>query len=303
VKRNPKLIELNQEQSKSDYFEKHPSKIQFYTNFILIVITIFTLFTTWYFSFKNLKLSTSQFKVAISEFNYQRKSDSLNSIKDSIKEKSLSAHLKNDSITQDKKDKIEVKRNNYQDQLNLRQLNINKQQLLAIKSQAKTAVNQLNEQLEQYKEQSFERKPYFMIDNVNIDSSLKYKPKISFTFTNRGIRPAHLDSTILAFYNLFKGCASVTPNAGNLDASPQQNTLNTSYINIFDDCLKSPNTIFYLIIYYRDFATDLPQSEPIFFQYHFNKQNQFQYSRLPTKVISEEFKNYLIKHKVTVFNY
>lgn len=286
-----------------DYFESHSGKLQFVINTALVAITVVTMLTTWYFSSQNLKLSTAQFDLAMSQFNHQRKQDSLNKINDSLKDRMLDLHIKNDSIKQEKKDKIEYEKDQNQRKLNIRQLKINGQQLSAIRSQATTAKNQLDAQTEQFKEQSFERKPYFMIDNVTIDSSIKYKPKISFTFSNRGIRPAHVDSTILAFYNWLLGCYSVTPNTANLDASPQQNSLFTSQINIFDDCLKSTNTIYYLIIYYRDFATDEPKQQALFFQYKISKDRQFLYSRVSSKVIGVEFKNFLIKHKVAIYDY
>jgi hypothetical protein len=285
-----------------DYFEVHSGKLQFIVNSVLVAITVFAMFLTWYFSSQNLKLSTAQFNLAMNQFNHQRKQDSLNKINDSVKDRILNVRLKNDSIKQEKKDKIEYEKDQNQRKLNIRQLQINGQQLSAIKSQASTAKNQLDAQIEQFKEQSYERKPYFMIDNVTIDSSVKYKPKISFTFTNRGIRPAHVDSTILAFYNIVLGCHSITPNTANLDASPQQNSLFTSQINIFDDCLISTNTIFYLIIYYRDFATDQPKEQAIFFQYKFSKDHQFLYSRLSSNAIGLEFKNYLTKHKVAIYD-
>lgn len=289
--------DLKKSQILNDYFENHSSKLQFYTNISLVLITLLSLVATWYFSNKNLSLSSNQFKVAVSQFNYQRKEDSENRVEDREKERKLSQRIKNDSI-------VQSRRNKFQDQLNLRQLNINKQQLAAIKSQAQTAVNQLSEQTEQFKEQTFERKPYFVIDNISIDSSeKKYMPKISFLFSNKGVRAAHVDSTVLAFYNTVKGCASKTFNSGNLDAPPQQGAITTSNINIWKECLNSPDTFFYLLIYYRDFATDAPFNAPVFFQFHFNKDHQFVYSRLSTKVISNEFKSYLKKHNVAVINY
>jgi hypothetical protein len=275
----------------NDYFEKHPSKLQFLINIILVVVTIFTLLSTWYFSEKNLALSTNQYKSTVDQFNYQRKVDSLKNITDSMKESKYSSQRISDSIIQSNKDKI-------QENLNNRQLNINKQELLTSESQAQTTKNQLTEQTEQYKEQSYERQPYFMINGIYIDSTIKYKPKISFSFSNKGVTPAHVDSTILAFYNVFMGCNSITPNSGNLDAPPQQNMLNTSEINIYNDCLQSNQTVFYLIIYYRNFSTELPQKQEIFFQYHFNKNKEFLYSRLTSKLISTEFKRFLSHHGI-----
>ena len=92
----------------------------------------------------------------------------------------------------------------------------------------------------------------------------------------------------------------MTPNSSNLDASPQQTALNTSYINIFDNCLKSDQTIFYLLIYYTDFATGVSQKQSIFFQYKISDQRQFVLYRLTYKQINQEFKNYILKKRVPV---
>lgn len=286
----PKIPEPRKK-SDLDYFEKHSGKFQFF----LVIITLLALLISWYFSYQNLKLSTNQFKIAITQLTYQRQTDSINKINDLTKEVKLSKQIRSDSITQ-------AKRNARQDKLNFNQIDINRQQLSAMKSQATTALNQLNRQIEEYKKFSFERQPFFMIDNINIDSTLRYKPKISFVFSNKGASPAHVDSTILAFFNLPKGCHSVTRNPGNLDATSQQNFLSTSYINIYDDCLKSPLTIYYLVIYYRTFTSQEQKHESMFFQWDFNKQRQFLYNRHSTKNISEEFKRFLNKQNVKIYD-
>jgi hypothetical protein len=276
----------------NDYFEQHPSRLQFITSIILVILTIGTLGLTWYYSNKNLTLSTFQYKSAIKQFQYQRRLDSIKNISDFAKEKIAAITHTKDSLIQVKKDSFQTVRNQRQDSLNKKQLAINNEQLTTAKNQAQTLKNQLVEQTKQYKEQFFERRPFFTVDNVNIDSTIEYKPKISFVFTNKGIRTAHVDSTFLAFFNLKLGCHSLTRNTANLE-SQQQNFLNTSQINIYNDCLKSPFTIFFLLVYYKDFATDQIHKTPIFFQYSFNKQKQFSYSRLLISQVPNEFKRFL----------
>jgi hypothetical protein len=281
-----------------DFYERNSGKIQFLINLGLLTVTIIAVLLTSYYSKKNLDLSTKQYSSAIGQFNYQRRLDSLKNISDFIKDKNTAIRFTNDSVVQVTKDKMQYERNKKQDLLNSRQLTINNQQLIATKKQVQTLEGQLNGQREQYKQQLQERRPIFTIDNVNIDSSNLYKSKVAFAFSNKGIRSAHVDGTILAFFNLPLGCHSITPDAGNLDATPQLYILNTSQINIYHDCLNSPLTIYFLLIYYKDFATGENKTEPIFFTYSHNKQGQFLYNRLLKSNISEEFLSFLSKYNV-----
>lgn len=281
--------------SNGDYFESHPSKLQFFVNLVLVILTLVTLFATSNFSNQSLKLSSLQYKTTINQFKYQRSLDSVKDKKDSIINLKLALRYITDSLRQAQTNHNIEKRNNNQDLLNLKQLAINNQQLLAIKSQAQTAKKQSQEQSEQYKQQFFERRPFFAIDNVIIDTINNYKSKIAFNFSNKGVRTAHVDSCILAFYNSKYLCQSITPNPANLDAPQQQYLLSTSHINIYKDCLDSPNTVYFLLIYYKDFATGENKEEPIFFQYSFNKQKLFLVSRLFIDRVPLEFKSLLIK--------
>ncbi len=291
-KKNQHPDNASQGFSKSDFYEKHPSRLQFWTNMILVLITLSALIINSYFSKKSLALSTEQYKSTLRQFDYLR-------ITDSLKEQKALKQRRLDSILSTTESKAQSDRNNSQDLLNNRQLNINSKQLKATRSQAQTLKNQLDEQIKQYKEQFFERRPFFNVDNINIDSlTVKYKPNISFVFSNKGIRVAHVDSTIIAFYNLKLGCYSVTPNTANLETQVQQNNLNTSQINIYRDCLNSNNTIFFLLIYYKDFATNDARNQAVFFQYKFNAQKQFLYIPLLKSQVPIEFKSFLKKKKV-----
>jgi hypothetical protein len=277
------------------FSERNSGKIQFFINLGLLIVTLIAVIITFYYSKKNLELSTKQYNSAIGQFNYQRGLDSLKNISDLTKDRNVAKRYTNDSIVQVKKDKIQYDRNKNQDLLNGRQLDINKQQLIATKKQVQTLENQLNGQIEQYKQQLLERRPFFTVDNISVDSSNSYKNKVSFIFSNKGIRSAHVDGTILAFFNLRLGCHSITPDAGNLDAPPQQIFLNTSQINIYQDCLNSKETIYFLLIYFKDFGTGESKTEPIFFTYSLNKQRQFFYNRLQKSNVPEEFMAFLYK--------
>ncbi|HWD88346.1 MAG TPA: hypothetical protein VG367_09485 [Mucilaginibacter sp.] len=287
--------------NKKDFYERNAGKMQFFINLGLLTITLIAVLITFHYSKENLELSTIQYSSAIKQFNYQRKLDSLRNISDSIKDRNNSRRFTKDSIIQVNKEKQQADRNKKQDVLNDRQLDINNQQLLAAKKQAQTLESQVNEQKQQYREQLQQGRPIFAVDNVYIDSSNLYKSKISFIFSNKGIRSAHVDGTVLAFFNLAKGCHSITPNSGNLDAPPQQYFLNTSQINIYHDCLNSSLTIYLLLIYYKDFATGEDKIDPIFFTYSLNSQRQFLYNRLPERNVPEEFMTFLtnsgLRHK------
>lgn len=281
------------------FYEIHSGKLQFFINLCLFVVTLSAVIISSYYSKKGLELSTQQYNSAIRQFNYQRRLDSIKNVADSIKEINIANRRKNDSVVQMEKDKLQSTRNKKQDILNDRQLDINKQQLIAIKRQVQTLQGQLDEQVGQNKQQLLEKRPFFAIDNINIDSSNTYKNKISFIFTNKGIRTAHVDGTILAFFNLRLGCASITPDRGNLDAPSQSIFLKTSEISIYHDCLNSPQTVYFLLIYYKDFATNESKIEPIFFKYFFTKDKQFFYSRLQLDQIPIEFKNFLKKKGIS----
>lgn len=283
---------------RKDFYERNSGKIQFFINLGLLIVTLSAVIITSHYSKENLELSTKQYNSAIKQFNYQRKLDRIKNISDSIKDRNAAKHFTNDSIVQVTKDKMQYERNKKQDLLNDRQLSINNQQLIATNKQAQALENQLNGQMEQYKQQLLERRPFFTIDNISVDSPNLYKNKVSFVFSNKGIRSAHVDGTILAFFNLRLGCHSITPDQGNLDAPPQQYSLNTSSINIYHDCLNSPSTIYFLLIYYKDFATGESKTDPIFFTYSFNKQKQFVYNRLQKSNVPGEFMNFLYKRDI-----
>jgi hypothetical protein len=273
---------MTKKPEKGDFFEKHPSKLQFLTNIGLIVFTLLTIIVSSYYSRKNLELSTNQYKSAIDQFKYLRTSDSLKALSDLKKDRRNIQRSTQDSIHAAKIEVTQYLRNKHQDTLNSQQLAINKQQLTAIKTQAITAQNQFSQQEEQYRQQLYEKRPIFTIDSIKIDSTVSYKPKISFVFTNRGSRVAHVDSTVLAFYNPDPKyfCSSVTKNSSNLDLIPQQTFLTTSWINIFKDCLHANSTQYYLLIYYKDKITGESQIEPIFFTYVITKQRQFSYGKI-----------------------
>ncbi|MEO6852195.1 MAG: hypothetical protein ABI203_11260 [Mucilaginibacter sp.] len=302
-KTNPKS---SKEQEKSyeelkDFYEKHLSKLQFWTNIIIITITFVTLLVTSYFSKQNLQLSTNQYKGSVEQFNYLRNADNIKALNDLKKEKENLQRMYRDSVHLSENEKSQNSRNKHQDILNSQQLEINKQQLAAIKIQATTAQNQFAQQAEQYKQQLFEKRSIFEIDSVKIDSSRTIIPKISFMFSNKGIRAPHVDSTVLAFYNPNPKslCFSVTPNSTDLDLVAGQNQIFTSWVNIYRNCLKDKSTAYYLVIYYKDIVTGQNQIESIFFRYEYNKQHQFSYSRIYGQ-IKKEFIERLKKKKIFV---
>ncbi|MDT3405551.1 hypothetical protein [Mucilaginibacter terrae] len=250
-----------------DYYERNESRLQFWVNVALSILTLATLFVTYYYSRKNLILSTKQYESAVSQFNYQRKSDSLKNIADSLKDVLQRNKYTADSINVTIKDSFQKIQSLHQEELNEQQIEINRQQLKAITSQSRTAEQTFKEQQLQYKEQLYEKRPVFTITDVIIDSTRRMIPKISFQFRNVGFRTAHVDSTVFAFFNPIKLCFSSTPNPSNFDVIPNGMTLTTSEVNIYIDCLKSPLTQYYLLIYYTDTSTGIVQKEPIFFTY------------------------------------
>ncbi|RYU87901.1 hypothetical protein EWM62_15515 [Mucilaginibacter terrigena] len=164
---------------------------QFLINSGLVVITVVTLVTTSYFSYRSLSESGKQLNLAQRQFTTslnQRKTDSADS-------KSTNALLednrKRDSLISEQRFKSQEKRNSLQD-------SINKEQLKAIQAQANLAKLQLQAQILVNKQAYYDARPVFMIIKAKYDS---VKRTCLFTVLNTGKRPAIMLNTKLCAYN------------------------------------------------------------------------------------------------------
>ena len=207
--------------------------------------------------------------------------------------------FKEDTTKQGIKERSQERRNVLQDNANKQQLRINQSQLRAIQSQAKIAEDQFYQQQDVYKQQLYEQRPVFFIDSIHIDSINIAVSKFRFYVTNKGIRTAHIDSLVLAFYDPQNLCLSVTPQPSNLDLVPEKSFLATSDIVIYNECLHSASTIYYLLLFYKDKTTGTNQIEPIFFRYQYLPKHQFVWARV-TGPAKEPFLKELKKKKVFV---
>lgn len=275
-----------------DFFEKNPAQIQFWLTIIALGFTI------WYSS-QSLKSANDQFHLAQKQFIESKKLHTEDSISSFQKDRVANGRFIKDTTKQGQHERAQEQRNHLQDALNQQQFDVNKSQLKAIQTQAKIAQSQFYQQQEQYKQQLYEQRPVFFIDSVSITTINSIRSTLRFYFSNQGIRSAHVDSTVLAFYNPLGTCFSVTPISSNQDLILQKTSLATTQINIWDDCLKSNLTVYYLLIYYKDKITGSNQIEPIFFRYEYLQQHRFFWSRVTGPVLID-FKVKLKKKKVFV---
>ncbi|MDB5288420.1 MAG: hypothetical protein JWR05_3369 [Mucilaginibacter sp.] len=293
--------------------ETKPDVFNFYSNVISSILTLVALIVTIYFSLSALNKTDTQNKNAVEQliqakaqlilaqqqFQYSKQLHSEDLIASSIKDRITNERFIKDTIKQGQQERSQELRYRLQVGFNKQQYTVNKGQLKAIEIQAKTAEAQFFQSQDQYKQQQYEQRPIFNIDSVSVTSINMVKSSIRFNFSNSGIRSAHVDSTILAFYNPKELCLSVTSNTSNLDLVPRTSFLSTSPINIYQACLNSNLTVYYLLIYYRDKTTGVSQVEPIFFKYEYSKNKQFMWSRV-TGPLKAEFANKLKIKKVLV---
>lgn len=91
-----------------------------------------------------------------------------------------------------------------------------------------------------------------------------YNPTLSFHVTNRGIRTPHVDSTVIATWNVNSKCSRVEKHLTNTDLK------DASFITgmqVYQDCLNDKNTIYYLNIIYIDTYDGKSKSKHRFFRY------------------------------------
>jgi hypothetical protein len=248
---------------------------------------------------EQLMQAKAQLMLAQQQFQYSKKLHTEDSLLSIGKEKLSNDRFVKDTARQRQRELAQQSRNQLQDIANKQQFNLNKSQLKAVQIQAKTAEAQYYQQQKQYQQQLYEQRPIFTIDSVQISNKNSVLSKLRFFISNVGYRPAHIDSTLLAFFNSDLLCFSVTSNVSNLDLIPGKNVIFTSEINIYQNCLLSNTTFYYLIVYYKDTYTGKNQIEPIFFTYQIIKPNKFGWSRIYGPAI-EEFKNKLKQKKVLV---
>lgn len=271
----------------------NPEIFDFYSNLGSSALTLLALGATIYFSLsalsktdiqnqnavEQLKEAKAQLVLAQQQFQYSKQLHVEESISSNQKDAVSNERFIKDTIKQGQRERAQEGRNQLQDAANGQQFNLNKSQLKAIQTQAKIAESQFYQQQDQYKQQLYEQRSVLNIDSVHVDSINSPKSTIQFYFSNKGYRPAHVDSTVLAFYNPSGTCFSVTKNGSNLDLISRTNFLSTSQVNIWNDCLKNNLTIYYLLIYYKDKISGDNQVEPIFFRYGY-LHHQFFWTRV-----------------------
>lgn len=254
-------------QAVKDWFEKNPSKTQFY-------LTICVLLVTAYFSAKSLSETQKQYQIAKGQLDLSLKQ--VKNQEDQREQDLRLNHLKDIGLA--KKEKLDSERiaindlqqrkyNEFQNQVNSQQLKINKQQLFASQTQAKVADAQFKFQKSQSANQFEDDRPIFIIDSVRIDSSKSsYKPNISFHVINVGKRTPHVDSSVIAIWNRnIITCAKVEKHLTNID---MRNISFSTEISMYRDCLKDINTIYYINVIYRDTYTNELKSKHNFFRYY-----------------------------------
>lgn len=281
--------------------KESPEVFNFYSNLFSSTLTLLALSATVYFSISALRKTDTQNKNAVEQLNqakaqlllaqqqfqYSKQLHTEDSISSTIKEKIANDRFVKDTSKQGQREKAQEIRNHIQDAANEQQFILNKSQLKAIQIQAKTAEAQYFQQQQQYKQQQYEQRPVLNIDSINITKTNSIKSALRFYLSNKGIRIAHIDSTILAFYNPQLLCFSFTSDNANLDLIPGKTSLFTSKVNIYEACLNSNLTIYYLLIYYKDKTTGVSEIEPIFFTYKYVTPNQFSWSRARGPILKD----------------
>jgi hypothetical protein len=255
-----------------DWFEKNPSKTQFY-------LTIVILFTTVVFSYLSLVETRKQY--AIAKGALDNANQQLKFAKDQYKAQTAQrtedmrlAHLKDiaiskkdstDSVRNVENDFQQKRYNEFQTQINSQQLKINRQQLAAIQTQAKVAAAQFDFQKIQSANQFEQNRPIFSIDSVHVNKlNSAYNPTLSFHVNNRGVRTPHVDSTVIATWNINSKCSRVEKHFTNIDLK------DASFITgmqVYQDCLDNKNTIYYLNVIYIDTYDGKSKSKHRFFRY------------------------------------
>lgn len=290
-----------------------PEVFSFYSNLISSALPLAALCAAIYFSINalrktdtqnqsvtlQLKHAKDQLSLAQKQFGYSKGLHTEDSIASDKKEKRSEQRFIRNTLKQAKQERLEDKKERLQTLTNRQQFKLNEAQLKAVQAQAKTMGAQYLQQQEQYIQQQYEQRPVFYIDIVQIKHINDVKSTIEFAFSNKRIRSAHVDSTIIAIYNELQGCFSVKANASNLALIPHQNSLLTSNIKIYKACLDSKTTVYHIIIYNKDRVTGSNRVDPIFFIWQYNNRHQFLWSRVNGPAI-KEFVNRLARKKILV---
>ncbi len=291
----------------NDLVNNNPESSQFWGSIISSAITLLALLITVIFSWKALSESQKQndnakqqLNLAVSQFKSSQKQHSEDSITAANKEIIANDRFIKDTTKQSQREREQERRNQLQDAANKQQYELNKSQLNAVQVQANIAKQQFNQQQQQYKQQTYEQRPVFNIDSPTITKINSVKSTIGFSFSNQGIRPAHVDSMVLAYYNSKYLCFDVIISPSNLDLISQRISQITGQIQIFNDCVSSNLTTYYLLIYYKDIFSGTSKVEPIFFNYSYSNQHKFNWGHnySPT---NQEFIKLLNKKKIPVF--
>jgi hypothetical protein len=262
----------NRRQQAKDWFEKNPSKTQFY-------LTIAVLFVTIIFSYLSLRETRKQYDIAKGtlrsandqlgfakgQYAAQIRQHKIDSIENENKEQSQERKAKIDSIRIANNDLQQQKNNELQNQINTQQLKINRKQLAAIQLQAKVADDQFNFQKIQSSNQFEQNRPIFFIDSVRYNKAKStYNPVLSFHVSNHGVRTPHIDSTVIASWNKNLKCSNVEKHLTNIDLK------DASFITglgVYQDCIDDPNTIYFLNIIYIDTYNGERIAKRRFFRY------------------------------------
>lgn len=272
----------------------NPEVIDFYSKLISSIITLLALGATIYFSLKalsktdiqnqnagkQLKQAKSQLTLAQQQFQYAKRLHTEDSISSAKKDKIANDRFILDTIKQAQREKMQELQNQLQNAASKQQFVLNKSQLKAIQIQAKTAKAQFRQQQSQYQQQIYEQRPVFLIDSVHNVTVNSVKSTTQVFISNKGIRTAHIDTVVFAFYNHYLLESHGIVDLSNLDLIPEKNYLATDPINIYEDCLNSHDTIYYLLICYRDKTTGASQKETIFFTYGYTKEHQFYWTHV-----------------------
>lgn len=262
----------NRRQQAKDWFEKNPSKTQFY-------LTIGVLFVTIFFSYLSLRETRKQYDIAKGtlksandqlgfakdQYAAQIKQRILDSIDNKNKERSQERKAKIDSIRTANNDLQQIENNKLQNRINTQQLKINRKQLAAIQLQAKVANDQFKFQQIQSSNQFEQNRPIFIIDSIRYNKAKStYNPILSFHVSNHGIRTPHIDSTVIASWNKNLKCSTVEKHLTNIDLK------DASFITgfeVYQDCIDDPNTIYFLNIIYVDTYNGKRVAKRRFFRY------------------------------------
>ncbi len=278
-----------------DFFERNPSKIQFWATIIVLVASVVYSNLSLKETRKAYDLSKGQLVLAKIQFD-TLKAEKYRDDKASIKKEQQESELyKIDSA------RI-AKRDSFQKVSFKQQLRVNEQQLAAIKTQAEVANKQMLNQDRINKMQLNINRPIFSIAELLADSTKDKEAMFArFNIVNSGKRVAKVMRSKVMVWNEGYAYFQPTETLGESDLNPDRVSIIEAKANITKAMFKDKTSFYYIVIYYYDDDEPKEKRYTKFFKWHREPNNVFTWeSVLPEDTL--KFTNMIRLKKLAIKN-